>query len=59
MGEQIAEIRRFLGEEGGMQVTYPDKAPFIAAAQRVQDKYAAEKGEDFQDLLSQIRSVAQ
>lgn len=58
MGASVAEIRRFLTEEGGMQATYPDKAPFIEAAMRVQDRFAAERGAEFQALLADIRAVA-
>lgn len=59
MQEQVAEIRRFLAEEGGMETTRPDKAPFIERAIAVQDAFAAEKGEEFQALLERIRAVAQ
>ncbi len=59
MSEQIADVRRFLGEEGGMTVTYPDKAPFIAAAQKIQDKYSNERGAEFVAFVEQIRAAAQ
>ena len=59
MSKDIAEIRRFLTEEGGMKRTDPDKADFIKAAMAVQDKFAAEKGAEFQALLKQIRDAAE
>lgn len=59
MGASVDEIRRFLTEEGGMRATYPDKAPFIEAALKVQDRFAAERGAEFQALLADIRAVAQ
>ena len=58
MGAQVDEIRRFLADEGGMETTYPDKAPFIERALKVQDAYAAKRGDDFRALLEQIRAVA-
>ncbi len=58
MSEQIADVRRFLGEEGGMTVTYPDKTPFIAAAARVQDKYAKERGAEFTAFVEAVRNAA-
>ena len=61
MSRQISEIRAFLTTEGqgGMQTTEFDKSDFIAAGQRVQDRYAAEKGDDFKNLLVAIRAAAQ
>ena len=58
MSAQIAEIRAFLTNEGGMVSTEVDKTDFIAAALTVQDKFAAEKGDDFKALLQQIRAAA-
>ena len=61
MSRQISEIRAFLTTEGqgGMQTTEFDKSDFIAAGQRVQDRYAAEKGDDFRNLLAAIRAAAE
>ena len=61
MSRQISEIRTFLTTEGqgGMQATDVDKSDFIAAGQRVQDRYAAEKGDDFKALLAAIRAAAE
>lgn len=54
-------IRTFLTTEdqGGMKATDVDKSDFIAAGQRVQDRYAAEKGDDFKKLLAAIRAAAE
>ena len=54
-------IRSFLTTEGqgGMQTTDFDKSDFIAAGQRVQDRYAEEKGDDFRALLAAIRAAAE
>jgi len=58
MGAQVAEIRAFLGKEGGMKTTYPDKTDFIAAGLKVQDSFAADRGDDFRKLLADIRAAA-
>lgn len=58
MSQQVAEIRKFLTTEGGMKMTTPDKADFIAAALKVQNKFAAEKDDDFRQLLQAIRDAA-
>lgn len=54
------ETRSFLTTEGqgGMIAAEVDKSGFIAAGLRVQDRYANEKGEEFQDLLAEIRAAA-
>lgn len=61
MTRQISEIRAFLTSEGqgGMKEAMVDKTDFIAAGQRVQDRYAAEKGDDFKKLLAAIRAAAE
>ena len=56
MKDQIQEVRDALAGHG-MKVTYPEKAPFIEAAESVQDKFADEKGEAFRDLLVRIRET--
>ncbi len=58
MRAEAEEVRAFLADEGGMQMTRPDRAPFIELAIEVQDDFAAEKGEEFQALLEEIRAVA-
>jgi tripartite ATP-independent transporter DctP family solute receptor len=52
------EIRDWLANEGKMEMTVPDKAPFIEAALGVQDKYAAEGGDKFKELVEKIRAAA-
>lgn len=48
---------KFLTEEGGMKVTYPDKTDFIAAAQKMQDEWLAEKDDDIRNLVLNIRNT--
>lgn len=59
MGNSTAEIRSFLTAKGkgGMTATEIDKTDFIAAGQRVQDRYAQEKSDNFKMLLKLIRDV--
>ena len=58
MSRRIGEIRAFLTGEGGMKTAEFDRSDFIAAGQRVQDRYAAEKGDDFTALVTAIRAAA-
>lgn len=58
MGRQIAEIRAFLTGEGGMETAEFDRSDFIAAGQRVQDRFAADKGEEFAAVIAAIRAAA-
>ena len=55
--KRTEDIRRFLAEEGGMQVTRPDKADFIAAAQKVQDEWLESRGPEFRELVENIRAT--
>ncbi len=55
--ERTEEIRRFLENEGGMQVTRPEKTEFLAAAHKVQDEWLKNKGAEFRKLVEQIRGV--
>ncbi|TQV79074.1 TRAP transporter substrate-binding protein [Denitrobaculum tricleocarpae] len=57
--EEIEGIRSWLANEGGMEVTRPDRAPFIAAAQEVQQKFAAERGADFKAIVDEIQAAAE
>ena len=59
MTKQVDDIRAFLTGEGGMKTAEFDRTDFIAAGQRVQDKYAADKGDDFKALVAEIRAAAQ
>ncbi|MEO9877648.1 MAG: TRAP transporter substrate-binding protein [Anderseniella sp.] len=58
MTKKIGKIRTFLTGEGGMKTAEFDRSDFIAAGQRVQDKYASDKGAEFTDLVTAIRSAA-
>ena len=56
---ETEDIRSWLATEGGMARTDPDRADFIAAAQTVQQAFAAERGEDFVALVELIREAAE
>jgi len=58
MGSRIKDIRSFLIGEGGMQTVEFAREGFIAAGQRVQNKFAAEAGDEFKALVDAIRTVA-
>ena len=58
MTRQVGEIRAFLLGEGGMKTVDFDRTDFIAAGQRVQDNYSADKGDDFKALVAAIRAAA-
>lgn len=58
MISQIESVREWLASEGGMAITRPDRAEFIAAAKTVQNKFATERGDDFVDLLARIDAAA-
>jgi tripartite ATP-independent transporter DctP family solute receptor len=51
--------RAWLTGPGGMKETRPDRKPFIAAAFKVQQQFAAERDARFRDLLQQIQQAAQ
>ena len=56
---ETEEIREWLASEGGMTRTDPDRTDFIAAAQEVQQAVAAERGQQFVDLVNMINAAAQ
>ena len=60
MGAATSEIRKFLTTEGqgGMKTVEFERADFIAAGQRVQDRYATEKGAEFTAFVQAIRAAA-
>lgn len=58
MDKQTEGIRAFLTGEGGMQTAELDRSGFIEAGLRVQDRYAADKGDDFIALVAAIRAEA-
>ena len=57
--DQIKQEREWLTSKGGMKMTEPDRAPFIEAAKKVQEKFAKQRGQDFVDLVAQIQSAQQ
>lgn len=57
MGKEVTAVREFLGNEGGMEVTTPDKAEFIKAAQTIQDSYMNDRSQEFKELVLAIRAV--
>jgi tripartite ATP-independent transporter DctP family solute receptor len=60
MSKKVGEIRKFLTTEGqgGMKTTEFDRTDFIAAGQRVQDRYATSKGAEFTAFVNAIRAAA-
>lgn len=52
--ESIAEEMK----QAGVAFTYPDKAPFIAAAKVVQDEFVKERGELYGEFLKAIQDEA-
>jgi tripartite ATP-independent transporter DctP family solute receptor len=59
VASETEEVRQWLVTEGGMARTDPDRADFIAAAQEVQQAVAAERGQEFVDLVNMINAAAQ
>ena len=55
---QTEKVRDWLTTKGGMKATRPDTKPFIAAAKKVQQKFAKSRGQDFVDLVNEIESAA-
>ncbi len=58
-GKATEEVRTWLVNTGGMQMTRPDLKAFIAAGLTVQKQVAAERGPDFVALVDQIRAAAE
>ena len=56
---EIEEIRTWLSTEGGMAMTRPERGPFIEAAQKVQQDFASERGDEFTDLVNAIQAAAE
>ena len=63
MRNQVAteteDVRNWLVNEGGMVRTDPDKTDFIAAAQEVQNAFAAERGDQFVELVQMLQAAAE
>jgi tripartite ATP-independent transporter DctP family solute receptor len=53
------EIRQRLVKEHGMEITYPDKKPFIEAAKKVQVMFGDKKGPQFKEFVEKINAAAQ
>ena len=49
---------KILKEKHGVTFTEPDKAPFIAAAAKVQEAFAKERGADYLELVKEIQAAA-
>jgi len=58
IANETAEVREWLVKEGGMKMTTPDKTDFIAAAQKVQQNFAADRGQEFIDMVNAINAAA-
>lgn len=56
---ETEQVRQWLVEEGGMARTDPERSAFIAAAQEVQQAVAAERGQEFVDLVNMINAAAE
>lgn len=59
VANETEEVRQWLVEEGGMARTDPDKTDFITAAKMVQNEVAAERGEEFVELVQAIQQAAE
>ena len=59
VANETEEVRQWLVEEGGMARTDPDKTEFVAAAKKVQDDFAAKRGEEFVELVKAIQAAAE
>ena len=59
VANETEEVRQWLVEEGGMARTDPDKTDFVAAAKKVQDDFAAKRGEEFVELVKAIQAAAE
>ena len=58
VAQSTEEIREWLATEGGMAMTVPDKADFVAADKKVQNDFASKRGQDFVDLVGKIQAAA-
>ena len=59
MATEDEDVRKWLSTEGGMAMTRPDKTDFIAASKKVQEDFAATKGQEFIDLVTAINKAAE
>ena len=58
MKDDLDSLRSWLTTEGGMTRTDPDRAPFIKAAQKIQDQFSKDASPEFKALLKEIRAAA-
>ena len=58
MKDDLDSLRAWLTSEGGMTRTDPDRAPFIKAAQKIQDQFSKDASPEFKALLKEIRAAA-
>ncbi len=58
MKDDLESLRTWLTTEGGMTRTDPDRAPFIKAAQKIQDQFSNDASPEFKALLKEIRAAA-
>ena len=56
--DEEAELLRMLAEDHGVQITHPDKMPFIEAAKQVQRAFAEEMGGTVVELMEAISAAA-
>lgn len=56
MTREVNAVRVFLGNEGKMAVTTPDKEEFIKAAEDVQNIFMSDRNDAFKDLVMAIRA---
>ncbi|MEO7244134.1 MAG: TRAP transporter substrate-binding protein [Rubrivivax sp.] len=56
--KETTDVRQWLVEKGGMKMTTPARAPFIAAARKVQQQFATDNGPVFAELVSKIQTAA-
>lgn len=58
VANETAEVRKWLVEEGGMEMTTPDKAAFVEAGKKVQNEFAEKRGAEFIELVEKIQAAA-
>lgn len=58
MKDDLDSLRAWLVNEGGMTRSDPDRAPFIKAAQKIQDQFSKDASPEFIALLKEIRAAA-
>lgn len=59
VASETEEVRNWLATEGGMAMTTPDRADFVAAAKGVQKDFAEQRGAEFVELVTAIQAAAE